>query len=119
MRVTALLFNMPGRGEFYRQHLEMPDASIPKTADEFGVRSFKAMKHFWPEASISRALTVDKCEGGERYVVEGQQWSVEWAKDVSVQRTESEFNRYMGGEVSVEHFIHWAMSHQPTERREL
>ncbi len=119
MRVTALLFREPGRGEFYRKHIDMPDANMPKTANEFGQRSLKAVSHFWPEAAIGKAMHVDKSDSGKRYVVEGQGWSVEWATDAHVAEQRDFMEKYMKGEYTSEQLIVFAMEIQPAERRVL
>lgn len=119
MRVTALLFASPGRGEFLRMHMDMPETGMPKTVEEFATRSFNAMRHFWPQASVTRALTIDKCEGGKRYVVEGREWSCEWATDQHVTEMRHFMEKYMNGQASSDDFIDTMMNIQPTQRVEL
>lgn len=119
MRVTALLFNPPGRGEFLRKHFDMPDDAMPKSPEEFATRSRKAVDYFWPKAFASKGVTLDKCDGGKRYVVEGKDWSVEWATDEHVAEMRELMKGYMEGEIYSDAFLDSMMKVQPTERIEL
>lgn len=84
MRVTVLLYNPPGRGEYLRQVIEMPEDSIPTKDSEFRERSIAAVKHFWPQANVGRAETVGSNTSGNRFIVDGVNWSVEWAMQAYV-----------------------------------
>jgi hypothetical protein len=116
MIVTALLFAAPGRGEFLRKSLEMSDDDIPKTPNEFGERSLKAVLHFWPGSASTRALTVEKCDDGKRYVVEGNHWSVEWAKDEHVAEMRAFMKQYVEGEKSSLDFINTMLRFNQQQR---
>ena len=121
VKVTVLLFNKPGRGEYYRMQIDMPEDSMPKTAREFATRSYNAVRHCWPDAAVDKAAFVDKCAGGKRYVVEGcnDGWSVEWATDAQVKETTEVMGEYMNGRIDCGKFLDYMMTVQPSERREL
>lgn len=119
MRVTALMFVPPGRGEFYRNTIDMPDDAMPKTTEEFAARSIKACKHFWPDYHFGKALTHAMSDGGRRCVIDGGDWSVEWAKDEHVKEMESFMREYMSGDKSNIDYINLMFRIQPNERREL
>lgn len=97
----------------------MPDADIPKTLDEFANRSYKAIKHMFPEAAVSRAMTAERTHDGERYVIEGTSWSVEWAKDAHVAWMQGVIVQYRDGKMDSETFINEMFKTQLTKKVEL
>ena len=119
MRVTALLFNPPGRGEFLREHIDMPDEGMPSKPEEFSARSVAAVKHFWPQANVSRAKTLARCDDGKRFVVEGISWSIEWATDQHKREVTAFVERYMAGQVSNDEFLAMSMTIAPVEVTDL
>lgn len=82
MRVTAFLFNPPGRGEFLSKSFDMPDSAMPSTPADFALRSIRAVKFFWPQASTGKALTLDECD--QCNTVHGAHWQVSWATDAHI-----------------------------------
>lgn len=79
MRVTAKLFAMPGRGEFYEQGIDMPDTAMPQGIGDFSVRSVKALRHFWPNANVSDPVFAKG--SSTTVVISGVNWGVTWEKD--------------------------------------
>jgi len=113
MRVTACLFNPPGRGEFLSKHFEMPDAAMPTSPEEFALRSVRAMKHFWPTCTTGKATTLKVCAG--RNVVEGQHWTVDWSTDAHITHMETFIERHMTGNNTLGEMLKAAASIQPTK----
>jgi hypothetical protein len=79
MRVTAILYQPPGRGESISRSMEMPDTAMPATPADFALRSVRALKFFWPDVNTGKAMALDVCD--QRNVVHGSHWDVEWATD--------------------------------------
>ena len=119
MRVTALLFMPPGRGEFYTKSLDADDNAMPMTPQEFAARSVRAVQHFWPSVRPNKASKLDKCDGGERFVVEGEGWSVEWATEAHKTGIGAFIESYLKGNVSSDVMLDTLLKVQPTERIEL
>lgn len=117
MRVTAMLFNPPGRGEYLTKSFDMPDASMPSTPKEFGERSVKAMKFFWSWAAIHAPIHLDKC--GSRNVVEGEGWQVEWATDQHIKEMTGFVERHLTSSATFDEFMAALARIQPTERIEI
>ena len=103
MRVTALLYTPPGRGEYVTQHFDMPDGAMPTSTEEFTARSLKALNHFWPNLRPTPALKLDECSG--RTVVHGQHWSVSWAAEETTRRMESFIEKELAGVRSVDELL--------------
>lgn len=112
MRVTALLFSPPGRGEFLRQKFDMPETAMPTASAEFAARSVKAMRHFWPNHRITNALSLDECIG--RSVVHGHHWQVEWATDAHIAHMEGFVERHYSSTNTLGEMLKAAASIQPT-----
>ncbi len=112
MRVTALMYAPPGRGESIGQHFDMPDGAMPTSAAEFAARSLKALAHFWPNVRPAPALSLDECSG--RTVVHGQHWSVEWATDAHITHMEGFVERHYSSNNTLGEMLKAAASIQPT-----
>lgn len=113
MRVTALLFNPPGRGEYLSKSFDMPDASMPTDPAEFALRSVRAMKHFWPTCTTGKATMLKVCEG--RRVVEGGHWQVEWATDAHVTQMEGFLEKHFSSTSTLDDLFRAAALIQPTK----
>lgn len=112
MKVTATLFNPPGRGEMVRKHLAMDDADMPGDAFSAGRRSVNAISHFWSEPPpvkgwlslpVGRALVCVVEQG--RMVVRGSHWEVEWTTDEYLRERDAFYVRFMEGTATNEEFI--------------
>lgn len=118
MRVTAYLYVPPGRGMYQRQEMQLPDENMPKTTHEFAARSYNAVRHFWPDAAIAKAVFVERnTEAGRRYSVEGDRWQVVWASDEHAAASDEAHKKLMSGEAGS--LLRMASIHTPQERREL
>lgn len=96
MRVTAQLFNPPGRGEFLQRQLTAPDSTVPTTPDEFALRSVRAMKHFWPGASTPKATQARRANGC--VIVSSDTWQVTWELSSYATERDSFLARLANGE---------------------
>lgn len=112
MRVTALYYSPPGRGESIGQHFDMHDAAMPTSTAEFAARSVKALAHFWPNVRPTPALIVDECAG--RTVIHGQHWSVEWATDAHIADMVGFVERHYSSTNTLGEMLKAAASLQPT-----
>jgi hypothetical protein len=113
MRVTCILYNRPGKGEFYRKHFDMPDEQMPTTPDEFATRSLNAVRHSWPETATGKAISAAIYGEGKRYVVEGHNWSVEWSTDAHMADVKAYVDSYMDGKIPVDEYMAYLMRNQP------
>jgi hypothetical protein len=106
MKVRALLFPGPGRGERLLQQLDADDAGMPTDAKSCGARSVKAVKHFWPSVVTGLCMKVTAQRG--RLIAEGMGWQVEWITDqVDAERT-AFLSRLYEGNASPDEVIKWA-----------
>lgn len=112
MRVTALMFAPPGRGESVSQHFDMPEGAMPTSTAEFTARSLKALAHFWPNVRPTPAMSLDECIG--RTVVHGQHWSVEWSTDAHIASMEGFIERHFSSTNTLADALKAAASIQPT-----
>lgn len=117
MKVAAMLFNPPGMGEYLTKSFDMPDASMPTSPQEFGERSLKAMKFFWPEFHITPAIHLDVCQ--QRNVVEGMSWQVQWATDAYVDEMKGFIERHATRTATFDEFMAALAKVQPTRRVQL
>lgn len=76
MRVTARLYNPPGRGEFYTKSLTLPDTNKPTSPDDFAQRSVRAIGHFWKGVPLVKPSLLRYATGV--CVVDAGLWTVEW-----------------------------------------
>lgn len=118
MRVTGLLFNPPGKGEFLRKHLDLDDNTMPATVKDYAERSYKAIKHFWPQAVVGQATVVMKGgENGKRVVVEcGDAWAVEWADSEHVKWMNEFTSNFMNGKMTSTDYLKVVAKNQLNER---
>jgi hypothetical protein len=114
MRVTALLFAPPGRGEFLRKFFDMPDEHMPTTPAEFALRSVRAVKHFWPACTTGRPLELQVCD--QRNVVEGEHWQVEWATDAHTAHMEGFVEKHLAKANTLGELLKAVACIQPTKR---
>jgi hypothetical protein len=54
----------------------MQDSAMPTSKDEYLLRSVRAVKHFWPNAPVPRAIYISREQG--HTVVDGGTWQVQW-----------------------------------------
>lgn len=100
MRVTAWLYNPPGRGEYQINSIDLPDEKMPTTSDEFTARSLNAVRHFWPTARLSNAQVIKRREGST--IVEGASWAVEWTLGDRVGDLKLFVEKYLSGKAFAE-----------------
>lgn len=114
MLVSALLFTPPGRGEFLKRTKQLPDAGMPTSASNCSERSVKAMQNIYPDRkyiSPTRQVRVQ----GERWIAEGDHWSVEWVTDEYQKRREAFLSRLAAGIATTQEILSWAEDISTTE----
>ena len=114
MKVTAFLFNPPGRGEFLTRSFDMPDSAMPSTPADFALRSVRAIKFFWPQAVTGKALELAYCN--QHNVVEGAHWRVEWSNYIYIKEISAFVEKRINNVATLGELLTVAASIQPERR---
>lgn len=110
MKVTGLWFQGPGRGEFLRKEMDLPDHGFPKDARSCSERSVKAIKHMWP--SIITGICLKVRVQKQRFIAEGMHWQVEWMTDAMWRKRHDFLSRLYRGEATTDELFTWAQEYE-------
>jgi hypothetical protein len=103
MKVVGLLFSPPGRGEYLRKVIDVPDAGFPISLRSAAGRSPGAVMHFWPSVTAGRATAQYEHPG--RFAVDGDHWRIEWFTDAAYAEQVDFDKRFLAGEATFAELI--------------
>lgn len=110
MKVRALLFLGPGRGEMLMKTMTLPDTGFPTDAKACAARSVAAVKHMWPSEIHGICLKVRVQR--ERFIAEGMSWQVEWLTDKCDDERTEFLSRLYEGRASNDELFAWAAQYE-------